>query len=399
MVQVNLQARPRIQSLDILRGVVMIIMALDHVRDFFHAEAFLDSPTNLNTTSPLLFFTRWITHFCAPVFVFLAGTSGFLSGQRRTKKQLSIFLLTRGLWLVIAEMALVTLALTFNPEYNAFFLQVIWAIGMSMIILGLLVWLPFSLILLYGIIVVFGHNLLDYPEDARNGQVGALWNILHMSNFFVVPLSDERALVFVYAFFPWSGVMALGYCFGKFFTREFDPERRRRLLYRIGFGLIFLFIILRLLNSYGDPVPWSVQQRGGVYTFLSFLNVYKYPPSLMYIAVTLGPAIIVLALLETVNVSRVSSFLRTFGRVPFFYYIIHFYLIHALCVIAFYVSGNGNDQIVDPNTPFYFRPQVFGYNLWIVYGIWALVILLLYPLCRWYERYKASRSSWWLSYV
>lgn len=393
------QSRSRIQSLDILRGVVMVIMALDHVRDFFHEGAFVDNPTNLGTTTPILFFTRWITHYCAPVFVFLAGTSGFLTGQRRTKKQLSIFLLTRGLWLVFAEMALVSLALSFNPEYNLFFLQVIWAIGMSMIILGLLVWLPFYLILFYAVVVVFGHNLLDYPEAAREGKVGTLWNILHMANFFPVPISDNRAFIFVYAFFPWSGVMAMGYCFGKLFSRDFDPVRRRKLLFAIGFGLIALFIILRLVNLYGDPTPWSVQSRGGVYTFLSFLNVNKYPPSLMFLCMTIGPAIVVLALLENVRVTKLASFFRTFGRVPFFYYIIHFFYIHLLCVIAFYMSGLGSAQIVDQNSPFFFRPAVWGYNLWIVYAVWAFVVLTLYPLCRWYEKYKARNSYWWLSYV
>jgi uncharacterized membrane protein len=391
--------RSRIQSLDILRGVVMVIMALDHVRDFFHGSAFLDSPTNLETTSPALFFTRWITHYCAPVFVFLAGTSGFLSGQRRTKKQLSFFLLTRGLWLVIAEILLVTLALTFNPEYNALILQVIWAIGMSMIILGLLVWLPFYVIMAYGLIVVFGHNLLDYPEAARGGEVPIFWNILHRAHFFFVPISDERGFLFVYAFFPWSGVMALGYCFGKLFARDFDPARRRKLLFFIGFGLILLFIILRFINGYGNPTGWSSQPRGTVYTILSFLDVNKYPPSLMFICMTIGPAIVALALLENVKVTGVGAFFRTFGRVPFFYYIIHFYFIHLICVVAFYATGNGNAQIVDPNSPFFFRPAAWGFNLWIVYAIWTTLILALYPLCRWYEKYKARKNYWWLSYI
>lgn len=391
--------RSRIQSLDILRGVVMVIMALDHIRDFFHAEAWLDSPTNMATTTPFLFFTRWITHFCAPVFVFLAGTSAFLMGQRRTKKELSRFLLLRGIWLVFAEIAIVTLGWTFDPLYHVLILQVIWAIGLSMIILGILVRFSFTTVLVYGLIMVLFHNLLDYPEEARQGQVGWLWNILHLAQFYFVPYGENRGLLFVYTFLPWSGVMALGYCFGTWYRSEVSAERRRRMLFYLGMGLILLFVLLRLINGYGDPLHWSTQPRGTVYSFLSFLNATKYPPSLMFLCMTLGPAMLALAALEYARSGRLGNFFRTFGRVPFFYYILHFYLIHLFCVIAFFMDGRTTAEIVNPNSPFLFRPPDFGYGLGVVYAVWFITILLLYPLCRWYEKYKGSHRKWWLSYL
>ncbi|MEI9911660.1 MAG: heparan-alpha-glucosaminide N-acetyltransferase domain-containing protein [Bacteroidota bacterium] len=393
-------SRPRVQSIDLLRGIVIVIMALDHVRDFFHSEAMTDDPTNLATTTPVLFFTRFITHFCAPVFVFLAGTSGFLQGLRKSKKELSFFLIKRGLWLVLAELVLITLALSFDPTYHIFFLQVIWAIGTSMIILGLLVWLPFPLILLYGFAVVFFHNMLDAAEASRNGQLPLWWKFIHGAGFFhpFSPDVPDRGLFVVYAFAPWSGVMALGYCFGKIFQPGIDAARRRRSLLFIGSGLVTLFIILRAINHYGDPRHWAGQSRGGVYTFLSFLNTTKYPPSLMYLSMTIGPAILLLAFIENIQ-NRFSRFFITFGRVPFFFYILHFYLIHILCVIAFFAKGYGTGDIISPQIPFLFRPPQFGFNLWIVYGIWIAVVLLLYPLCKKYDRYKTTQKKWWTSYI
>lgn len=392
-------SRQRIQSIDILRGIVMVIMALDHVRDYFHSEAWLDSPTNMATTTPVLFFTRWITHYCAPVFVFLAGTSAFLMGQRKTKQELSRFLLTRGIWLVFVEVAIVTLGITFDPLYHVLVLQVIWAIGMSMIILGLLVRFSFKVILIYGLIMVLGHNLLDYPEADRNGQVGWLWNILHMAQFYFVPYGENRGLLFVYAFLPWSGVMALGYCFGTWFRSGFSPDLRKKILLRLGIGLVLLFIALRFLNAYGDPVQWGSQERGAEYTFLSFLNVTKYPPSLMFLCMTIGPAIILLALMENIRITKVASFFRTFGRVPFFYYVIHFYLIHLFCVIAFFLDGRTTAEIIDPNSPFLFRPPDFGFGLGVVYAVWIGTVLLLYPVCRRYEKFKERNRKWWVSYL
>ena len=388
--------KQRINSIDFLRGLVMVIMALDHVRDYFHAEAFTGNPTDLATTTPVLFFTRWITHFCAPVFVFLAGTSAFLSGQRKTKKELSLFLMKRGFWLVLVEVVIVTLGWTFNPFYNVFILQVIWAIGVSMILLGLLVWLPFNVILLLGLMIVFGHNLLDKPEADKNGQVGFVWDMLHRSQFSAYTVFPNRVVLLVYAFMPWTGVMLLGYCFGRLYQKDVPVAYRKKMLLALGTSAILSFIILRFINQYGDPAPWSTQ-RDSMYSLLSFLNVTKYPPSLFYTLMTLGPAILFLAFFEHMR-SRFAKFFITFGRVPFFYYILHLYLVHALCVIAFFASGYGSGDIVS-QTPFLFRPLEFGFNLWIVYGIWIFVIALLYPLCRWYNKYKSTHRHWMFSYL
>lgn len=389
----------RINSIDLLRGIVMVIMALDHTRDFFHKEAFTGDPTNMLTTTPILFFTRWITHFCAPVFVFLSGTSAFLMGQRRTKKQLSFFLITRGFWLVFVELFIITLGWTFNPLYNLFILQVIWAIGISMVILGLLVLLPMSVIFTFGALILLGHNLLDYPEAARHHHVPIWWEFLHHGFFTPVSIDNNHTALIIYAFGPWIGIMALGYCFGVFFRNEILPRRRKKILIAIGLSTIATFIILRFINLYGDRAEWSVQSRGPVYTFLSFLNTTKYPPSLMFTAMTLGPAILLLAFIEKAR-SKVGNFFLVYGRVPFFYYVLHFYFIHIFCVIAFFLTGNGTNQIIDRNSPFFFRPQAWGFNLWVVYGVWILVVLLLYPLCKWFGKYKAEhKEKKFLSYL
>lgn len=389
----------RLNSIDLLRGIVMVIMALDHSRDFFHKAAFTDDPMNFATTTPWLYFTRWITHFCAPTFVFLSGTSAFLMGQRRTKKELSKFLITRGLWLVFVELFIITLGWTFNPLYNAFILQVIWAIGISMIILGVLVRFPFWVVFAFGCLVVFGHNLLDYSEAARNGVVPLWWEFLHHGFFKIIPLGNNHIIILIYSFLPWTGLMTLGYCLGVLFKKDSLPELRKKRLMQIGLGAIALFIVLRLINQYGDPHPWSKQPRGAFYSFLSFLNATKYPPSLMFSCMTLGPAILFLAFIENVK-SKLANFFIVYGRVPFFYYVLHFYFLHTICVIAFFASGYTTSQIVDPNIPFLFRPQTFGFDLWVVYAVWITVVLLLYPLCKWYGNYKLKhKEKWWLSYL
>ena len=388
--------KTRVQSIDVLRGIVMIIMALDHVRDFFHSDAFQHDPLDPATTTPILYFTRWITHFCAPTFVFLAGTSAWLSGKRKTKAQLSSFLIKRGVWLIFIEAAIISLALTFNPLYNAIIFQVIWAIGISMVLLGLIVRLPWKVIFTIGVLIVACHNLLDYPEAARHHQVNFFWDLVHDGRFDIYTYAPNHSLIIAYAFLPWTGIMIMGYCAGKLFEPAVDAITRQKILLTIGFGLIVLFIILRWINAYGDPDPWSVQ-RNGVATFLSFMNVHKYPPSLMYACITLGPSVIALALLEKVQ-NGFTRFVHVYGRVPFFYYVIHFYLIHTFTVIAFFISGYGKNDIVG-QTPFLFRPVTFGYDLWFVYIIWMVIILLLYPICNWYNRYKSMHYQWWLSYL
>ena len=391
--------RTRIGSIDLLRGIVMVIMALDHVRDFFHYDASLHNPLDPQTTTPILFFTRFITHYCAPVFIFLAGTSAYLMGLKKTKSELSTFLVKRGLWLIVVEVVLVSLAITFNPFYNVLILQVIWAIGVSMVILGLLIGLrlPFAVILLLGCCVVFGHNLLDYPEAARAHKVGFWWNLLHQGFFTFYAYAPNWGILIIYAFLPWTGIMLMGYCMGKWFEPGFDSARRRKSLLLTGFGLTALFFVLRFANGYGDPVPWT-HQRNAMATFLSFMNVNKYPPSLMYISITLGPSLIFLSVAEGLQ-NKVTAFFTIFGRVPLFYYVAHFFLIHFLTVIAFFLSGCGVRDIIDPASPFLFRPKVFGFDLWVVYVVWILVVLIMYPLCKKYNVYKATHNHWWLSYM
>jgi len=397
--------RFRVQSIDILRGIVMVIMALDHTRDFFFkavvegggASVALD-PTNLATTTPALFFTRWITHFCAPVFVFLAGTAAYLMRQKKSKSELSSFLIKRGFWLVLVEIFIITLGWTFNPLYNVIILQVIWAIGISMILLGLLIRLPFTLIFSIGFIIVFGHNLLDYPSVNSGLKGGFFSDLVYFTNFSVHNIDSNHLIIIVYAFLPWTGVMILGYCFGKLYENKIDPARRKKILLGLGTGLIILFIVLRFINGYGDPVPWSSQPRGALFTFLSFLNVNKYPPSLDFLSMTIGPAMILLALLEKAQ-SRVADFFKVYGRVPMFYYILHFYILHTLVVIVFLLSGYPASQIATPGNPFLFRPPDFGFNLWGVYAVWIFVVLVLYPICRKYDRYKSMHKKWWLSYL
>ncbi len=398
MTAVATAGRNRIHSIDILRGIVMVIMALDHVRDFFHSEAFMDDPMNLDTTTPWLYFTRWVTHFCAPVFVFLAGTSAFLMGQKKTKSELSWFLIKRGFWLILVEVIIITLGWTFNPFFNIIILQVIWAIGISMVILGLLVRLPFLLILAVGLLLVVGHNLLDYNETGRYGQLGFWSDLLHSARFSAYKLWDNHFVWIVYPFLPWVGLMAVGYCFGAWFKSDVPAAQRQRKLIILGLSLIVLFVLLRFINAYGNPSQWSSHPRGFLYSFFSFMDVQKYPPSLMFLCATLGPSIIILAFLEKMKGRRTDFFL-VYGRVPFFYYVLHFYIIHLFCVIAFFAAGYTTSQIVTPGFPFLFRPPTFGFDLWVVYVVWIVTILVLYPICKWYGRYKATHKHWWLSYV
>ncbi len=406
MAQPTVTGRSRIDSIDILRGLVMVIMALDHVRDFFHKAVVEGSgdvatgPTDLDHTTPALFFTRWITHFCAPIFVFLAGSSAYLLSLKKSKRELSAFLIKRGLWLLIVEVVIITLGWTFNPFYNFIILQVIWAIGMSLILLGLLVYLPFNAIFIIGLIIVFGHNLLDYPAVSEGVKGGWIPDLLYFTKFSIYNIDNSHLVLIVYAFLPWTGVMMLGYCFGKLFGPEMDPVRRKKILVLMGAGLLLLFVLLRSINLYGDPIPWSSHPRGSAFTFLSFININKYPPSLDFLSVTIGGGILVLALLEGTR-NAVTNFFRIYGRVPMFYYILHFYLIHLLVVIGFFLQGFTTNQIVSPDMPFLFRPGTFGYPLGTVYLIWTLVVLLLYPLCRKYDRYKTANSNkkWWLSYL
>jgi uncharacterized membrane protein len=388
-------SRYRIASVDILRGIIMIIMALDHSREYFHITAFTADPLDPAITTIPLYFTRWITHFCAPGFVLLSGLSAYLSSCNKTRSEASVFLVKRGVWLIFVEIIIVTFGITFNPFYNFIVLQVIWAIGCSMILLGLLTSFSYKAVLLAGMALVGGHNILDYATLPTGGVAGNLWTIFLTSPGTVIPLSSAHFIGVFYTILPWTGVMCMGFCMGKWFHKGFDAVRRKHLLIITGVSLTGLFIILRLVNGYGDPLSWSTAENG----LLSFLNTTKYPPSLQYITMTLGPSILLLALLENVKKPWVHS-LSVYGRVPFFYYILHFYMLHVLAVIAFFISGHTTAEIVDAQgSPFRFRPSNFGYGLPVVYLAWAIVVALLYLPCRWFGNYKMTHRQWWLHYI
>jgi len=389
------QLKQRVQSIDIVRGIIIIIMTLDHVRDFFHIHAMDEDP--LAFSKPLIFFTRWVTHYCAPTFVFLSGVSAWLAGQKRTKSQLSVFLLKRGFWLILAEIILMSFAFTFNPAYNLLILEVLWAIGVSMIILGLLVWAPQKVIAIIGLVIFFGHNLVDYVQVPTTGWGVAVRILLSGSGGFY-PIGFERGALIGYAPIPWAGVLLLGYTAGQLYNQAvYTAEQRRKILTIAGASAIFIFVVLRMINKYGNPSPWAAQQNS-LSTILSFINTAKYPPSLDFLCMTLGPILILLAFIERVQ-NKFTAFVTVYGKVPFFYFIVHFFLVHTLIVIAFFASGYQAKDIVDKASPFFFRPQHFGFNIWIVYAIWLFVVLVMFRPCKWFNRLKTTKGWWWLSYT
>ena len=396
-ITASLSKPHRILSIDLLRGVIMIIMALDHVRDYFHTDAFLFNPTDLDRTNVVLFFTRWITHFCAPVFVLLAGTSAFLSGQRKTKNELSAFLLKRGIWLIFLELTVVNFAWFFNTHFSFELLAVIWTLGVSMICLAGLIFLPKRAILITGIILVAAHNLLDTVHVPGNSIESFGWGVLHEEEVFTF---GHLTIFTAYPVMPWIGVMALGYCLGSLFTADVDAIKRKKILIGLGLGSLIIFIVIRIINIYGDPVPWS-HQASGTFTFLSFINVTKYPPSLDYLLITLGVAMLFLAFTEK-PLNRFTKIISVYGRVPMFYYLIHLYVIHLLAMLAAVWLGFKWTDMTSFTTWVDFSPNLKGYgvSLWVVYLIWLMIVVALYPLCKWYDRYKtAHKEKWWLAYL
>lgn len=386
----------RIQSLDVLRGIVIIIMALDHVRDYFNMDAYLYDATDLSKTNAPLFLTRWITHFCAPVFTFLAGTSAYLNGLKKTKKQLSVFLLTRGLWLIFLELFVVTLGWTFNVHYDILIMQVIWSTGVSMVVLSALVFLPLWAMFGTGITIVLVHNLLDGIHVQGNTAGDFLWAIVHEYHVFKF---EHISVAVGYPLLPWIGIMPLGYCLGTLYAQGYSAEKRKKTLIAVGLALTGLFIVIRGINVYGDPRP-EAAQANALFTFFSFINVTKYPPSLDYLLVTLGPAILVLAFLEK-PLNWFTGKVVVFGRVPMFFYLLHIYVIHALAVIAVIISGHpAHDMILHAWVTANEQLKGYGYGLGVVYIIWLAVVTGFYPLCNWYSKYKkANPQKWWLSYL
>jgi uncharacterized membrane protein len=394
-------AASRLTAIDALRGAVMVLMALDHTRDFFHAGAMAFSPEDLTRTTPILFLTRWITHVCAPVFLFTAGVGVYLRLQRpgSTKGQLSRFLWTRGLWLVIVELTVMRVALNFSLDARyPVLLLVLWALGVSMIALAALIHLPHRVLAVLSLAVIAVHNGFDGVQASQFGAFAGLWNVLHQPGvFFVAGLP----VVAGYPVVPWVAVMAAGFSAGPLFLLE--PHVRRRVLLRLGTALIVGFVLLRAMNVYGDPQPWSVQPSA-VFTVLSFFRATKYPPSLAFLLMTLGPALLFLAYLDRRGL-RASHPLVVLGRVPLFYYVLHFFALHVVAstfawlrygTASFTFLFNPLPSMGGPATLF---PQGFGYPLWVTYAVWIAIVALLYPLCRWFAEFKARRRDWWLSYV
>ncbi len=380
----------RLESVDIVRGVIMIVMALDHTRDFFGVPG--QNPTDLSTASAALFATRWITNFCAPVFFLLTGTGAYLSLRRKSTSELSRYLFTRGLWLLVLETVVVRcLAYQFNVDYRVTMLLVLWALGWAMITLSVLVRLPASAVAAVGTIMIASHNLFDVVKSAS-----AVWTVLHSPGFL---LNTPQHVVFVgYPLIPWIGVTAVGYALGQVYSWE--AARRRSFLLRAGLAVSLAFLVLRGANVYGDPSRWTMQ-GSALFTALSFLNTTKYPPSLLFLLMTLGPAMLFLRAVDG-GTPRWLEPALVIGKVPLFYYMLHFFLIHLLAVLTCYAKyGSAHWMFESPtlaNYPFT-APPGWGHSLLVVYLVWALVVVVMYPLCRWFAALKQRRRDWWLSYL
>ncbi|MES2894010.1 MAG: heparan-alpha-glucosaminide N-acetyltransferase domain-containing protein [Bacteroidota bacterium] len=381
----SLDKSPRLQSIDVVRGIIMIIMALDHVREFFSYTSY--RATDVTQASVMLFFTRWITHLCAPTFIFLSGISIFLYFKKvGSLKKTSMFLLGRGLWLILVEIFIISFILT--QGYDLTLLEVIWAIGISMMLLAALTWLPRWAQISLALVMIIGHNALPAIEKVSADNI--LPALLHNTPFFI----DKPPVLVAYTIVPWVGVMLLGYVVGVWFG--YDRERRNKLLLISGTVALLLFFALRLLNMYGDPAPWSSQERGSVYTALSFMNVSKSPPSLLFLSVTLGIASFLLVAADhlSTGVKRICS---TYGRVPFFFFILHLAVIslasYAWTYIAFGESVNLS-FVSAKEWPTDYQP-----SLWRTYIVWMLLLICLYFPCLWYGKYKSTSKAWWVSYL
>ena len=381
--------RVRLESIDLVRGVIMILMALDHTRDFFGNSGL--NPTDPGTTTVPLFFTRWITHYCAPVFFLLTGTGAYLSLRKKSKTELSRFLFTRGLWLIFLEVTVVRcLGWQFNFDYQLTLVMVLCALGWSMIVLSGLVYTPAWIVTTFGIVMIATHNLLDSVKSSN-----PLWIILHSQNFIV---NHPGRVIFVgYPLIPWIGVTAAGYGLGQIYA--WPSARRKAFLLRLGIVVAAGFFVLRFVNVYGNPFPWTTQSTP-VRTVLSFLNTTKYPPSLLYLMMTLGPALLLLWAFD----AGTPGWLRPaliIGKVPMFYYLLHIPLIHLIAVAVCYVRYGQVHWMFESPTLAQFpmtKPPGWGYSLPIIYLVWACVVLALYPLCRWFAGLKQRRGDTWLSY-
>jgi uncharacterized membrane protein len=428
--------RERVYSIDFLRGIVMMIMLLDHTRDFVYHGALLTDPTDPATTTVPLFFTRWITHYCAPTFVFLSGVSIYLQKMNgKSAAELSRFLFTRGLWLIFLEFTLVRLGFVFNLDYSFFgVMQVIWVIGLSMIVMAGLVYLPVRIVGAFGLLLIVLHNLLDRfqvpPATAFAGHPPPdlsqiLWMILHQPG--VIPLFGGASSSFLaYPFIPWVGVMAAGYALGTIYS--WDAARRRKVLLGLGLAMCALFVLIRYTNTYGDPAPWSTKEAAAAqvaaeaqnrpadapptppfepslsepaFSIVDFLNTQKYPPSLLFLLMTLGPSMIVLALTDGIGGKSIWQRIPIiFGRVPMFFYLLQMPVAHAFGIVLSLIAGKeiGYFFLNFPENGAQAPPD-HGFSLPIVYAAWIGGLLILFPLCYWYGNYKRRNKHWLLSYL
>jgi uncharacterized membrane protein len=381
--------RARLESIDVVRGAIMIVMALDHTRDFFGIPG--QSPTNLGAATAALFLTRWVTHFCAPVFFLLTGTGAYLSLRRKSRGELSRFLVARGFWLIVLELVVLRcFAYQFNADYRFTMLIVLWALGWAMIALSAFVHLPAAAVTALGLLMIAGHNLFDSVKSAS-----PLWSILHVQG---VVFSTGGHVVFVaYPLIPWIGVTAVGYGLGQVYGWE--PDRRRAFLLRAGLASSLAFLAIRGLDTYGDPAPW-MRQKTALFTVLSFLNTTKYPPSLLFLLMTLGPALVFLWSVDR-RTPRALRPALVIGKVPLFYYVGHFFLIHLLAVATCYLRyGSAHWMFESPDLAHYpfTAPPGWGFPLPVVYIVWAVVVAAMYPFCRWFAALKQRRNDAWLSY-
>ncbi len=388
----------RVTAIDITCGLVMVIMALDHVRDLLHMPALTQNPTDLATTTPAIFMTRWITYLCAPTFVFLSGTSAYLSLRKRNttgdnEGTARRFLLKRGVVLILLELTVVNFAFWFDIHFQSLLIQVIYAIGGGLIILSILAKFPAKWVGITGLVIVFGHNVLQLVPAFTNPAAKLGWALLFRTDFF--PVSPTFAFVVAYPLIPWLGILLIGFACGQLMERP--VEQRKSIILRAGLGALISFVLLRFLNIYGDPAPW-IAWKTGLFTFLSFINVTKYPPSLLYALVTLGLMLVFLSAIDGKD-NAFTRWMTVYGKVPMFYYIIHWYLVHLSMIAMALLQGYSFADL--PAGPLNFgRPASAGISLCLVYVVWFGLVILLYPLCKWYGRYKVDHPEiGWLRYV
>lgn len=392
----TLTQQQRLVAIDLMRGMVMIIMALDHTRDFFHVDAQLFSPTDLSKTTTLLFFTRWITHFCAPTFVFLSGISAGLMLQRKSTKQLSWFLFTRGLWLIILEATIIRFGFAFNLYYDVTFFEVIYTLGASMVVLSVLVYLPQKAVLILGLILIFGHDVLNLIRLTPSDSGYVIWTLLQQPGF--VALDQTHGIFVSYPLIPWLGIMLAGYGTAMLYTTVSTKQRKRVLLYT-GIAAIVMFIAIRFANVHGSIDSWSVQKNTW-FTILSFINCTKYPVTLVFTLMILGPVLITLSFTEHVT-GWLTQKISMFGRVPLFYFIVHFYILHVAALITHWIVSDTTLSTLNFHLSAGLggvAPGV-GYSLIWTYVAWIALLIVLYPLCNWYNRYKSKHTHAWLRYL